>query len=179
VGAVTYLTFSEVRGLRNMLRLGLFISAAAFISATAASAAPAPNFSGSSSGSSSGRYPHVLSVTFTEIGIGSHPASYKLEATAEFQTSGCDRVPTIERVHASSETGSPIVPERGRASGELAAVFWPLGSPGCPALEPNEDGYYPPATPVATVFLGWIDITVTSSSGRVLRLPDRSATASG
>jgi hypothetical protein len=163
-----------------MRRLLVLISAAALISANAASAASAPNFSGSSTAP----YPHVLSVTFTEIGVGSQPVSYTLEAAAKWQVLWCDGVRSIELTYRSWQTDplSPIVPERGRASGELGSggPYLPAATPGCPPPVPDEDGTIPPAQPIGIGFLGWFDITVTSSTGRVLELPDLlPATTSG
>jgi hypothetical protein len=142
-------------------------------SVSVASAAAGSTFTGSATTSPPpAGFPNTLTVSFTELGVGSTPVNYSLNATAEFLlTDGCHGS-WVERKLASSATENPIVPQRGRASGTLAAsAAWPAGLPGCPPVF-NEDGTIQPMTPGQVTFLGWADITVTSSTGRVLQLPD-------
>jgi len=157
---------------RRPLILALAI-ASALLSVTVASAAAGANFTGSAS--STLPYPgsNLLSVTFTEVGAGTHPVSYKLEAAAEFMVGQCDGSYTVERFVVSTETATPIAPMRGRTFGQLETASSPGGSPGCPPPPWNEDGTIGPSVAIPSpVFLGWVDITVTSSTGRVLELPD-------
>jgi hypothetical protein len=165
-----------------MRRLLVLISASALISATVASAASASSFGGSSMAP----YPGGLRVSFTELGVGSHPVGYRLDAEARWQTGVRDDGTPIIQAMIPSLQIETIVPERGRASGELTPIITilPGGSPACPAPERNPDGTYPESEPCPPtslpMFLGWFDITVTSSTGRVLRLPDLlPATTSG
>ncbi len=135
-----------------MRLLGLMI-AAALVSVTLVSAAAAATFSGSSTLLN----PLLLSVAFTEVGVGNHPVGYRLEATAEWESSGCDGIPTIQSAVVSSQTESPIVPERGRASGVLLASAFGAGAPGTPGCPPpvrNEDGTYRKRLPRQPRFSG-------------------------
>ena len=136
-------------------------------------AAPAANFT-ASAGNSGGPYTYVLEVAFAEAGVGTRPVIYRVDAAAEFLVGQCDGS-TVERLFAvSSET--TVTPARGRASGQLTVAYSPSGTAGCPPPPWNEDGTIDPTTPIPQpIFLGWVNITVTSGTGRVLELPDAAA----
>jgi hypothetical protein len=150
-----------------MRRLLAFVVATALVTVAAASVAAAAksNFSGERAIDSVGR----LHVAFTELGAGNKVLSYRLQATGEV-TYTCGGVFFGTGTFGGSSWNDPwqratIQGERGRVSGTLWHETL-LTRPSCP---PNELGEIPP---IAVSAISWTEITVTSSSGKVLSLDE-------
>jgi hypothetical protein len=153
-----------------MRSLSAVIVATALFAISAASVATAakPTFSGERTVDASGR----LHVSFTELGVGKQALSYRLQATGEvtftcggvfYGTGGFGGVSWRDPSQHTT-----IQAERGRASGML----WHETLLTSPTCRPDEFGQIPA---IGRSAISWTDITVTSSSGAILRLEDIAA----